>query len=77
MAYGNPKWGKCQNGGVFLHLPTPLDPQVVLAIRNRIPKTRCRWNDLRQVWWVHDNWIFEVENILKSSYPAYDPYEGV
>jgi len=76
MAQGNPSWGECRNGGVFLRLPTPASPLVISDINKQIPSARRRWNSLTHVWWVHDNWIDTVEDILHKHYPDYDPYAG-
>lgn len=77
MAQGNPSWGECKNGGVFLWLPPPPPSPVIVAIRSRVPRHRRRWNELTKIWWVHDNCIDAVEEILRTHYPNYDPYAGM
>lgn len=76
MAHGNPRWGACEQGGALLHLPMPIDPDVLSKLRSTIPKTRCQWKAADEAYWIHDNWLYEAEKILTKHYPGYDPYEG-
>jgi hypothetical protein len=74
MAAGNPQWGDCRRGGVFLRLPQPSSPLVVHTLSRRVPSRRRRWNEVTKSWWIHDSHIDLVEEILRANYPAYDPF---
>ena len=70
MAVGNPQWGECRKGGVFLRLPQPAAPSVVLAVTQCVPQNRRRWNELTCRWWINDSHIELVEEILQAHYPG-------
>jgi len=74
MAVGNPQWGECRAGGVFLLLPQPVSPAVLHSLTTRVPSTRRRHNELTRQWWISDSYLETVEEILRVHYPAYDPY---
>lgn len=75
MATGKPVWGDCKRGGVFLLLPQPVAPLVSHVIQEKVPPCARRWDQITKHWWIHDNHIDKVEEVLRAHYPAYDPYE--
>lgn len=75
MVDGNPKWGECRRGGVFLRLPIPATAWVLQNIRRNVPPHKRRWDDLTKMWWINDTHIDKVESILREHYPNYDPYQ--
>lgn len=72
MSIETPEWGECERGGTNLYVP--FNEEFVEALKKCVPTSKRRWNpgDI-PCWWIHDNWLDQVEELLTEHFEGYDP----
>lgn len=66
-----PEWGESRRGGTNLYVPYNED--FIEALKETVP-SRLRRYEPGDVpcWWIHDNWLDEVESLLVEHFPDYE-----
>lgn len=71
MAHETPEWGECRRGGTYLYVP--FNEDFIEALKGEVPKHRRQWLPEDEAWWIHDNKLDQVEELLHEHFPDYEP----
>jgi len=65
-----PEWGESRRGGT--HLYVPFNEDFITDLKTKLPSTKRVWKPDDGAWWIHDDWLDQVESLLKEHFEDYE-----